>query len=171
MQGLHIAVYSSHGDLIIAESERCLGKIKDTRLQLVVTVGQERPYLTAFTLDGRRRVCPKRNDSHLMSECSMYRLYVPLSADERNGFHFTMPLTNNLRFLDAPDGGDATYGEVGVISQRGEFFLVEQAESVVCGLLDVDGKVVCSGLDGRPQIAEYLAKLYENRKIIMVWEN
>ena len=77
-----------------------------------------------------------------------------------------MSATNNLRLLDAPDGGCATLGEICVISQRGEFFLVVQNEAISCRQ-DDGGRVICLGLDGRPQIAEYLASLYANRKELL----
>ena len=121
--------------------------------------------LTAFTLDGTHCVHSKRNDAKDSTSdvIGRYRLSIPVTRTPTEGIYVTMPATNNLRLLDAPDGGCATLGEICVISQRGEFFLVVQNEAISCRQ-DDGGRVICLGLDGRPQIAEYLASLYANRK-------
>ncbi len=164
LEGISVSVLSSTRQEIAIEFAGYLGRHIEP-LTLMVEVGRERPHLTAFTLDGTHCVHSKRNDAKDSTSdvIGRYRLSIPVTRTPTEGIYVTMPATNNLRLLDAPDGGCATLGEICVISQRGEFFLVVQNEAISCRQ-DDGGRVICLGLDGRPQIAEYLASLYANRK-------
>lgn len=159
IQGVSIAVFANDGAKIEAQPDGYLGALMGRRVILEVQVAHDRPNVFAFTLDGQYRVLPKKDEG---SDGKIYRLSIPLRNHPEEGFGYTHARMNNLRLVEAGDGGNARLWEISVISQKGEFFLVAQRDQEAECFRDGDA-IVCPSFPGRPQIAAYLASLYATR--------